>query len=377
MKRTITITRKLSLCTGLLALTAITPQLFGAATMLPLRLENPGTCMFNSSTVQTVESTFGSSLAALPFTGTASYDFYSPPLTTATTLTATDKGGGMIYMRNTAGTIANDFSVAGRMQYFDYDPVSGLQTFIADTTDSPHKDVNHGQTVNWAIPNQTLPAPKIVPAGHLLHVVLTITLLSGEPAGFGSMLYNGPSGSSTVAYLSQSSTTTWSFGAPASGPDATIVPSAYSVTPNSIGHTAAVAAVAGASCVWSITNGVITAGQGTSQITWNAGSIGPVTLGISIQTGCSAVGTANIAIAGIVQPVTPGPMTIDLLPDGRTRVKASGSPGQSYRIEAAADLAAPLWSTLLTTNPGPSGIFELIDGDAPNFPARFYRCVAP
>src|SRR2546428_12130859 len=93
-------------------------------TSLPLRAES-GTCIYGGSTTQTIETTFGTNSAALPFTGTTSYDFYSPPLIAATTLEASRKGGGIISMEDTSATSANDFKVTGRMQYLDYDPATG------------------------------------------------------------------------------------------------------------------------------------------------------------------------------------------------------------------------------------------------------------
>src|SRR2546425_4361158 len=68
-------------------------------------------------TPQMVDTNFGSQLSGLSFSGTITYDFYSPPLAAAATVLTSGKGGGVIYMRNTSTTSANDFSVSGRMQY--------------------------------------------------------------------------------------------------------------------------------------------------------------------------------------------------------------------------------------------------------------------
>ena len=78
--------------------------------------------------------------------------------------------------------------------------------------------------------------------------------------------------------------------------------------------TANVPAHAGSTYVWGITNGTITAGQGTSQITFTAGTAGtPLTLSVTETTasGCvSASGTATITVApagpvGLFYTVTP------------------------------------------------------------------------
>ncbi len=347
-----------------------------AATSIPLRLENPGTCIFNGVTVQTLETAFGTNISSLPFSGTTTYDFYSPPLIAPTSLTTSDKGGGVIFMKNTAATSANDFSVAGRMQFFDYDPGTGAEVLIADTSNSPHKDVNHGQTVNWAIPNQSLPANRTVPSGHLLHIAMTLTLMSGDPGAFGGVLYSGPSGSSTVGLLSQSATTTWSFGSLTAPPQIGISLSSPAVYANCSGNIASVPATAGAAYAWTINNGSIAAGQGTPQISWTAGSIGPVTLGVTVTKGCSSSCTTNVTV--LVTGSEPAPLlSIGALPDRSVWISCAGVPGQNYLVEATTNLAAPVWTTLVTTNGGTAGLFMLIDLDSTNYPARFYRAVTP
>jgi hypothetical protein len=174
-----------------------------AATSLPFRYEPNGVYIHNGVTSQTIETSFGTNLVSLAFTNTTTYDFYSPPLSTNASLVPSDKGGGVIYMRNTGSAGSNDFSVSGRMQYFDYNPVTGTETLVVDTTASSAKNVNHGQTVNWAIPNALLPAPTLIPAGHMIHVAMTIGLISGNPGSFGQVLYNGPNNSSTTALFPQ------------------------------------------------------------------------------------------------------------------------------------------------------------------------------
>ncbi len=126
-----------------------------ASTPLPLRSERNGVYIHNGVTSQTIETAFGTNLLGLAFTGTATYDFYSPPLSASLKLVPSDKGGGMIYMQNTGASATNDFTVSGQMRYFDYDPTTGTQNLLVDTTASPANNVNHGQTVNWAIPSAT------------------------------------------------------------------------------------------------------------------------------------------------------------------------------------------------------------------------------
>jgi hypothetical protein len=80
-------------------------------------------------------------------------------------------------------------------------------------------------------------------------------------------------------------------------PDCSItVPS--SVCANSTGNTASVPnAGVGATYTWTITNGTITAGQGTRSITWSAGPTGPVTIGITINvSGCQCTNSTQVTV---------------------------------------------------------------------------------
>ena len=191
------------LTAGMLVL-ASAGQAWAINTPLPLRYQPNGVYLYGGGlTSQTIEASFGTNVTGLAYTGTATYDFYSPPLTNSVSLAPSDKGGGMIFMSNSGTSSANDIAITGQMQYFDYDPATGTQTLIVDTTASPPKDCNHGQTVNWAIPNALLPANDTIPAGHLIHVAMTIGLVSGNPGNGVQVLINGPSGNSTAAYFPQ------------------------------------------------------------------------------------------------------------------------------------------------------------------------------
>jgi len=164
-------------------------------------------------TVQTLSTNFGTNLTAAPFSGTTTYDFYSPPLGEAVSLQASDKGGGIIYLRNTGTTGAADFTVTGRMRYFDYDPATGVDVVIVDTGESSKKNVNYGQTVPCDVPNVLLPSNITIPAGHMIHLAMTISVVSGNPGNWGRVIYNGDSASTTVAWLPKfrSVVLKWSF----------------------------------------------------------------------------------------------------------------------------------------------------------------------
>lgn len=197
---------------GVLGLTGFFLTAQAAPTILWTRLET------NSLTPQMVESFPGFSSTYLPFAGTTNYEFFSTFITAPVMLTTADKGGGNFCMRNTSPVGGNDFAVTGRMRYFDYNPATGVETLIVDTGTSGQKNVNHGQTVNWALPNVSLAAAKTLSAGHLLHVSLTVNLTAGYPGGFGSLVVNSFTG--TQAIIPENRGMGWPFGPlrPASRP---------------------------------------------------------------------------------------------------------------------------------------------------------------
>jgi hypothetical protein len=71
--------------------------------------------------------------------------------------------------------------------------------------------------------------------------------------------------------------------------------------------TASVAnAGAGAAYAWSITNGTINSGNGTNSINFTAGSVGTLTLHVTVTTGagCSDAQSANVTVTNFIPPVT-------------------------------------------------------------------------
>lgn len=359
------------LCGGLVG-TALANQ-----NWLPLRSE-PGTCAAAGTAAQTIETQWGNAVATLPFTGTTTYDFYSPALTQAVNMVTSYKGGGVVYMQNTSSSQANNFSVTAEMQFFDYDPGTGAQVLLADTAASAAKNINRGQTVNWALINGPVVTNLTMGVGHLLHVALTITLVSGNPGGFGFLQYNGPANASTVATLPQniSQVLDWPFGTLSAPVNATIT-ATPSVPANSTGNTASVPGPAGATYTWSITNGTITAGQGTSQIVWTAGANGPVSLQVVVTTGCTSTGSASVSVynSGISLPQTI--IAIVPQPDGSVKLTCGGVWNANYLLQATTTLDSPVWSTLSTNTVGNDGIFTWVDANATNYPQRFYRTTTP
>ena len=71
-----------------------------ARSVLPLRIEPAGTCIYGGSTTQVVESSYGSSVQSLPLTGTTTFSFYSPPIASAPALSTNDKCSGKVWVTN-------------------------------------------------------------------------------------------------------------------------------------------------------------------------------------------------------------------------------------------------------------------------------------
>jgi hypothetical protein len=94
-------------------------------------------------------------------------------------------------------------------------------------------------------------------------------------------------------------------------PNATIT-APLSVITSSAGNLASVASAgAGATYVWDITGGAITAGSGTNSITFTAGGPGTMTITVTVaaSSGCSDARSANVTVAlppVTVTSVTPG-----------------------------------------------------------------------
>ncbi len=87
------------------------------------------------------------------------------------------------------------------------------------------------------------------------------------------------------------------------------ISAAATVCANSL-NTASVPAIAGATYSWTIVNGTITAGAGTSTITFMAGPSGSVELGVTVTSanGCSATGSKSVSI--VSGPSCPGFYTV-------------------------------------------------------------------
>jgi hypothetical protein len=118
-------------------------------------------------------------------------------------------------------------------------------------------------------------------------------------------------------------------------PDATITTAAQECA-GSTGNTASVAnAGGGATYSWSITNGTITGGTGTTNITYTAGPVGTLTLQVTVTTAlsCSDTKSANVTINAIPSKptITPGgPTTFP--PGGSVTLNSSSASGNQWYL---------------------------------------------
>lgn len=168
--------------------------------MVALRYETNGVQTYNGSSSQVIENAFGTDSLGLAFTGSNTFDFYSAPLTASINYPNSDKIGGVIYMTNSAPTPANDFSVSASMLFYDYDPVTGVDTLLAAATHPGSHPVHHSKLERWKIAHGPAPhTPFKIPAGHSLHIVVTLVLQSGDPGFFAQLIFNGRPGASTAA----------------------------------------------------------------------------------------------------------------------------------------------------------------------------------
>jgi PKD repeat protein len=124
-------------------------------------------------------------------------------------------------------------------------------------------------------------------------------------------------------------------------PDCTIT-APSSVYANSIGNTASVPPAGGATYTWTITNGTITAGQGTRSITWRAGTISPVTIGITVNVGgCQCTNSIQVTV------ITPSTLSVSIA--GNRSFCEGGSTTLTANAAGGVPPYSYLWSTNATT----------------------------
>jgi hypothetical protein len=234
------------------------------------------------------------------------------------------------------------------------------------------------------VPNPNLPGNVTVPAGHLLHVRLLVTLNSGNPGGFGQVLYNDVTNSCT-ALLPQNRFKTWNFASP-TGPAITSQPADQSVTNGFTATFSVTATGAGLTYQWERST--------DSGSSWNnvtganaADYTTPATTAadngnqyrVVVNGGCgpslvSSVATLTVVPTGSL-PASSAPtiVSLNIMPDHSAVLQCAGNQNQVYMIEATTDLVSGSWLTISTNAIGSNGLDSFMDTDATNYPSRFYR----
>jgi len=244
-------------------------------------------------------------------------------------------GGPTTFCAGGSVTLSSN-SASGNQWYLNGNPITGgtNQTFAATASGSYTVTMTTSGCVSNAsdptvVTVNPLPAtPAITPGGPTTFcaggsVNLTSSsatnnqwFLNGNAIGGATnQVYNATaSGSYTVAVTTSGCTSAASTVTTVTvnpKPNATIT-APISIIANTTGKSASVASAgAGATYVWGITGGAITAGGGTNSITFTAGGAGTLTLSATVTTsaGCSDTKSANVSVAlppVTVTTVTPG-----------------------------------------------------------------------
>ncbi|MGE5715357.1 MAG: hypothetical protein ACM369_01805, partial [Acidobacteriota bacterium] len=144
----------------------------------------------------------------------------------------------------------------------------------------------------------------------------SVTLTSSSPTGNQWYVNGNAIGGATAQQYSATASGSYTVTVTASGctsapsaatavtvnpiPSTPVITAPSTVAPGSTNNTASVPSHAGSTYAWTITNGTITNGQGSAQITFTAGSSGTLTLSVTetSSSGCvSAPGNATVTVA--------------------------------------------------------------------------------
>ncbi len=221
-------------------------------------------------------------------------------------------------------------------------PAGGTATFTVAATG------NGTLTYQWSfcIAGQGNPYCAGVPPGATA-ATISVTADSGTQGTYSCVVTNTLNGTTA---------TTTSQGGKLSVVEPTItaaITAINAVLPNTAGLTASVAAQSGVTYTWSVSNGTITAGQGSAQITYTSGSLGPlqITATVSGPTAGTVVGVQNVVVVAAL-PVVSIFAQSSVLP-GAAGVLAStpAAPGGIYgwTLQNGTDSASIVGSPTLNT----------------------------
>lgn len=218
--------------------------------------------------------------------------------------------------------------------------------------------------------------PSLTPGGYPSAWTLFTVTLSGLPAGstagriaFRHFVPNNTSNADSIGLDTLSITASCSLPAPVITAPAT----AGAGSPNRV---ASVPNNAGSTYAWTIANGTITAGQGTSQITFTAGAPGTLTLGVTeTNGGCVSVpATADVSVlpagSAVLFDAIPPCRLIDTRnaagPLGAPALLPAPSPDRSFAVTGACGIPADAKAVSLNvtvTNVQAMGTLLLYRGD--------------
>lgn len=153
----------------------------------------------------------------------------------------------------------------------------------------------------------------------------------------------------------------------------TTAPEAGEGSPNRV---ASIAPISGATYLWAITNGTITGGQGTNQITFTAGTAGtPLMLTVNVTVGgCPAGGGfANVTVLPVGSAVPFYPVTPCRIVDTRGAAGPSGGPAlasggadRAFAIVNSCGIpqgASAVSANVTVVGPGATGFLVFYRGD--------------
>ncbi len=96
---------------------------------------------------------------------------------------------------------------------------------------------------------------------------------------------------------------------------------------------------------------------------------------VSAEASKSAGPTLQVAMNLV--PQAPAFSSIHINSTNAVVINLTGTPGQTYWIQAATSLTASNWTTISTNTAGTNGTWTFTESSASNYPARFYRAVLP
>jgi uncharacterized repeat protein (TIGR01451 family) len=239
------------------------------------------------------------------FSAPAAVAACTPPPVTITSTASAICAGGSVTLDAGAGFSTYSWSNGATTQSINVSPAS-TTTYNVTVTSPTGCPNTASKTINVnSLPVAAISGPTSSCAGS----PVTLTASGGA-----TYLWSNGATTTSIA-VTPTATTTYSVQVTtASGCSATatqtvsvtpaptsVISVPSSVVANSTGNNASVAAgPAGTTYSWSITNGTITAGAGTSSIAFTAGTSGPLGLSVTVTNGaCTSTGSTSISITAV------------------------------------------------------------------------------